>query len=312
MKHLVRIASVSPRVHLGNVTKNCKELETVYRTYAEQVDVIVTPELSLTGYTCGDLFVNRHLIDRAEEGLLQLAEMTAEYGKKGAALVVGVPYEVDGELFNCGAFLWNGMVLALVPKIYLPNYGEFYEKRWFSGRCVENRTVELADGSETLFGNSILIEMTDPNQQEEHVTFGMEICEDLWTPIAPGRLLTLQGAEILLNLSASNEVIGKEQYRRTLTGSMSSSCICGYVYTSAGTYESTSDMVFSGHNLMYENGKLLGEIKPFEDGILIRDFNMTKIRHDRLANKSFAECKRNFEAGEYMTVNCEKYAQRFP
>ena len=132
MKHLVRIASVSPRVHLGNVTKNCKELETVYRTYAEQVDVIVTPELSLTGYTCGDLFVNRHLIDRAEEGLLQLAEMTAEYGKKGAALVVGVPYEVDGELFNCGAFLWNGMVLALVPKIYLPNYGEFYEKRWFA------------------------------------------------------------------------------------------------------------------------------------------------------------------------------------
>ena len=250
--------------------------------------------------------MNRHLIDRAEEGLLQLAEMTAEYGKKGAALVVGVPYEVDGELFNCGAFLWNGTVLALTPKVYLPNYGEFYEKRWFSGRRVENRTVEMADGSETLFGNSILLEMTDPNQQEEHVTFGMEICEDLWTPIAPGRLLALQGAEILLNLSASNEVIGKEQYRRTLTGSMSSSCICGYVYTSAGAYESTSDLVFSGHNLMYENGKLLGEIKPFEDGILIRDFNMTKIRHDRLANKSFAECKRNFEAGEYMTVNCEK------
>ena len=149
MKHLVRIASVSPRVHLGNVTKNCEEIETVYRTYAEQVDVIVTPELSLTGYTCGDLFVNRRLIDRAEEGLLQLAKMTAEYGKKGAALVVGVPYEVDGELFNCGAFLWNGTVLALTPKVYLPNYGEFYEKRWFSGRRVENRTVEMADGSET-------------------------------------------------------------------------------------------------------------------------------------------------------------------
>ena len=138
MKHLVRIASVSPRVHLGNVTKNCEELETVYRTYAEQVDVIVTPELSLTGYTCGDLFVNRHLIDRAEEGLLQLAEMTAEYGKKGAALVVGVPYEVDGELFNCGAFLWNGMVLALVPKIYLPNYCSFASGQvimYFGGSC---------------------------------------------------------------------------------------------------------------------------------------------------------------------------------
>lgn len=303
MKHLVRVAAMSPQVHIGNVTKNCEEIEAIYRTYAEQADIIVTPELSLTGYTCGDLFVNRRLISQAAEGLVKLAKITAEYGETGAALVVGVPFEVEGELFNCGAFLVNGKVAALVPKTYLPNYGEFYEKRWFSGRCMEERMVELPDKTETLFGSHILIELED---EAETVTVGMEICEDLWTPISPGRLLALEGAEIILNLSASNEVIGKEQYRKTLGGGMSSSCICGYVYASAGTYESTSDLVFSGHNLMYENGKLLGENKPFEHGVLIRDFNLTKIRHDRLANKSFAECKRNFSLHEYQTIVCRK------
>lgn len=303
MKHLVRVAAMSPQVHIGNVTKNCEEIEAIYRTYAEQADIIVTPELSLTGYTCGDLFVNRRLISQAAEGLVKLAEITAEYGETGAALVVGVPFEVEGELFNCGAFLVNGKVAALVPKTYLPNYGEFYEKRWFSGRCMEERMVELPDKTEALFGSHILIELED---EAETVTVGMEICEDLWTPISPGRLLALEGAEIILNLSASNEVIGKEQYRKTLGGGMSSSCICGYVYASAGTYESTSDLVFSGHNLMYENGKLLGENKPFEHGVLIRDFNLTKIRHDRLANKSFAECKRNFSLHEYQTIVCRK------
>lgn len=303
MKHLVRVAAMSPQVHIGNVTKNCEEIEAIYRAYAEQADIIVTPELSLTGYTCGDLFVNRRLISQAAEGLVKLAEITAEYGETGAALVVGVPFEVEGELFNCGAFLVNGKVAALVPKTYLPNYGEFYEKRWFSGRCMEERMVELPDKTETLFGSHILIELED---EAETVTIGMEICEDLWTPISPGRLLALEGAEIILNLSASNEVIGKEQYRKTLGGGMSSSCICGYVYASAGTYESTSDLVFSGHNLMYENGKLLGENKPFEHGVLIRDFNLTKIRHDRLANKSFAECKRNFSLHEYQTIVCRK------
>lgn len=303
MKHLVRVAAMSPQVHIGNVTKNCEEIEAIYRAYAEQADIIVTPELSLTGYTCGDLFVNRRLISQAAEGLVKLAKITAEYGETGAALVVGVPFEVEGELFNCGAFLVNGKVAALVPKTYLPNYGEFYEKRWFSGRCMEERMVELPDKTETLFGSHILIELED---EAETVTVGMEICEDLWTPISPGRLLALEGAEIILNLSASNEVIGKEQYRKTLGGGMSSSCICGYVYASAGTYESTSDLVFSGHNLMYENGKLLGENKPFEHGVLIRDFNLTKIRHDRLANKSFAECKRNFSLHKYQTIVCRK------
>lgn len=153
------------------------------------------------------------------------------------------------------------------------------------------------------FGNNLIIEL---GQKGKSVKIGIEICEDAWTPIPPSRILAINGAEIILNLSASNEVIGKEQYRRNLIGNISSTCLCGYAYASAGIYESTSDIVFSGHNLMYENGKLLGEIKPFESGILIRDFSLTKIRHDRIANKSFADCKRMFNGRNFVKIICNK------
>ena len=175
--------------------------------------------------------------------------------------------------------------------------------------------MELPGGEKVDFGNNIIIEMgtkdrTNKDNENQNsngsVNVGIEICEDAWTTVSPGRLLALNGAEIILNLSASNEVIGKEQFRRTLIGNTSSTCICGYAYVSAGRYESTSDLVFGGHNLMYENGKLLGEIKPFENGVLIKDFNLTKIRHDRIANKSFSDCKRVFSEREYVKVSCKK------
>lgn len=303
MENLLRAAAYSPRVHIGNVEKNCGEIEKFYKENAYEADIIVTPELSLTGYTCGDLFTNRHLIDNALKGLLKLAKMTAAYGKKGSALVVGLPFEVSGELFNCGAFIQNGEVVCIVPKTYLPNYSEFYEKRWFSGRRYDGDYMEIGDGKTTFFGNNCIIELKNTFNR---VKIGMEICEDAWTPVSPGRLLALNGSEIILNLSASNEVIGKEKFRKNLVGGISSGCICGYMYVSAGRYESTSDIVFGGHNLMYENGKLLAETKPFEDGTFIRDFNLTKIRHDRIANKSFADCKKDFSAREYVTVYWEK------
>ena len=303
MENLVRVAAVSPRVHIGNVAKNVEEIKTAYKEYGKQADVIVTPELSLTGYTCADLFENRHLLDNTIEGLKSLTAFTSEYGTKGAALVVGLPFEKDGELFNCAAFIQSGKVLGIIPKTYLPNYGEFYEKRWFSARKYDAVSVALWQQEETIFGNNVIFELQNGNNP---VKVGIEICEDAWTPISPGRMLALQGAEIILNLSASNEVIGKEQFRRNLVGSVSSSCICGYVYVSAGAYESTSDLVFSGHNLMYENGKQLGERKPFEEGVLVKDFNLTKIRHDRLANKSFADCKKDFAQREYKTISWNK------
>lgn len=302
MKQFIRVSAVTPKVHIGNVTKNCEEIRNAYEKAATTSDLVVTPELSLTGYTCADLFNNRFLLENAQKGLLALASFTKNFGKEGAFLIVGLPIEREGELFNCAACIQNGEILGIVPKTYLPNYGEFYEKRWFSARQMDAESYTLSDGTETLFGNRIIFEM----DKEKKVRFGIEVCEDAWTPISPGRLLVLQGAELLINISASNEVIGKTQYRRNLIGSTSASCICGYVYVSAGRYESTSDLVFSGHNLIYENGKLLGETKPFSQDTLTRDINLTKIRHDRVANKSFADCKRNFTDKAYTIVKCDK------
>ena len=232
MKNMLRVAAVTPKVHIGSVSGNVREIMDIYEEYKDAADVIVTPELSITGYTCADLFENRKLIDGARRGLLQLAMATCT-GQ--SALVVGLPFEVDGELFNCAAFLQGGRVVAIVPKTYLPNYGEFYEKRWFSARKYDAVMVNLMDpeddgdeleynagskkagdravGSEVLFGNNVMIEM---GSGEQRVKLGIEICEDAWTPVSPGRLLAMAGAEVILNLSASNEVIGKAAYRHKL------------------------------------------------------------------------------------------------
>ena len=302
MENLLRVLTASPRVHIGNVTKNCDEIKSIYKEYADKADIILMPELSLTGYTCADLFENRNLLDNTVSGLMALTKFTESFGENGSALVVGAPIEVSGELYNCAAFIQNGKIIAVVPKTYLPNYGEFYEKRWFSAREYDFENIEIGDMT-VPFGNNLIIEL---GQKGKSVKIGIEICEDAWTPIPPSRILAINGAEIILNLSASNEVIGKEQYRRNLVGNISSTCLCGYAYASAGIYESTSDIVFSGHNLMYENGKLLGEIKPFESGILIRDFSLTKIRHDRIANKSFADCKGMFNGRNFVKIICNK------
>lgn len=303
--HLFRAAAVSPRVHIGNVAENCQEIQTVYDSLAAQTDLVVTPELSLTGYTCADLFNNRHLLATAKEGLYQLVQYTKKYGERGAALLVGVPIEKDNELFNCAALIHNGSLIAVVPKTYLPNYSEFYEKRWFSGGVQEPCELELiCDGKRmrTIFGNTVLITFGT----DRKVCVGIEICEDAWAPVSPGRLLALNGAEIIVNISASNELIGKAQYRKNMLGAASAGCMCGYIYVSAGKCESTSDLVFSGHTLMYENGKLIGEGTPFSDAVLVKDFNLTKIRHDRIANKTYAGCKRDFAQYAYETIECQK------
>lgn len=303
--HLFRAAAVTPRVHIGNAAENCREIQAAYDSLALSTDLVVTPELSVTGYTCADLFNNRHLLETALEGLFALVQYTKKFGERGAALLVGVPIEKNNELFNCAALIQNGSLIAVVPKTYLPNYGEFYEKRWFSGGEQAPCGLELSCGGQriqTVFGNTVLIEFGT----EKKVRIGIEICEDAWAPVSPGRLLALNGAEILVNISASNELIGKAQYRKNMLGAASAGCMCGYVYVSAGKYESTSDLVFSGHTLMYENGKLIGEGKPFSDTVLVKDFNLTKIRHDRIANKTYAGCKGNFSQYIYETIQCPK------
>lgn len=303
--NLFRAAAVVPRVHIGNVAKNCQEIIKAYDSLAEKTDLIVTPELSLTGYTCADLFNNQNLLDKARRGLYKLVTHTKKYGERGAVLVVGIPLEKENELFNCAALIQNGSLIAMIPKTYLPNYAEFYEKRWFCAGEQEAQELEVNCGGnwiQTIFGNNILVEIGT----DKKVRIGVEICEDAWAPVSPGRLLALNGAEIIINLSASNELIGKTQYRKNMLGAASAGCICGYVYVSAGKYESTSDLVFSGHTLMYENGKLIGEGKPFCDTALVKDFNLTKIRHDRLANKTYSDCKSSFSQRIYKTIECTK------
>lgn len=300
MKNLLRVATATPKVHIGNVKKNCDEIKEIYNSYAKKADVILTPELSLTGYTCADLFLNRNLIDNAMKGLMEIAEYTEQINGN-SAIIVGVPFEKDGELFNCGAFIHNGKIVAIIPKTYIPNYSELYEKRWFSGRAINVEYVTVGN-QKVAFGNNVII---DYGKGGESVKLGIEICEDAFTPVSPGSLLALNGAEVIFNLSASNEVVGKEQYRHNMVSAVSSACICGYVYVSSGFYESTSDMVFGGHNIIYDRGKLLGEIKPFENGVLICDFDLNKIRHDRLVNNSFSDCKLNFTHRKYEIIPCE-------
>ena len=206
--NLFRVAAVTPRVHIGNVSKNCEEILNAYDGLADKTDMVVTPELSLTGYTCADLFNNRSLLNMALKGLGKMVSHTKKYGEGGAALVVGLPFEKAGELFNCAAFIQNGQLVAIVQKTYLPNYGEFYEKRWFSAREYDAEELEINCGSEklrTLFGNNIVINMGTDNV----VYIGLEVCEDVWATVSPGRIMALNGAEIIVNISASNEVIGK-------------------------------------------------------------------------------------------------------
>ena len=155
--NLFRVATVAPKVHIGNVSKNCEEIEKIYKKHVDKADLIVTPELSLTGYTCADLFANRSLLTNAGKGIKRLVNMTEKYGREGAALIVGFPFEKDGELFNCAAMIHNGKISAVIPKTYLPNYGEFYEKRWFSEGGIEAEQISIEGVGETVFGNNVII-----------------------------------------------------------------------------------------------------------------------------------------------------------
>lgn len=299
MKNYLRVVGVTPKVHLGNVSANVREIRELYNKYKTSTDIVVTPELSLTGYTCADLFNNLTLINNVVNNLISLAHETKEHE---AMLVVGLPFLYMDELYNTAAVLYGGKICAIVPKTYLPNYNEFYEKRWFTAKKIDATVVDIGD-EKTIFGNNIILEI---GPDKDKACIGIEICEDAWVPVSPGRLLALNGAQVILNISASNEVIGKAQYRKELVSAASSSCICAYVYVSAGKYESTSDLVFSGHNLIYENGKCLCESEPFKDEPVIADISLTKLRHDRLANKSFSDCKALSGDRQYVRIKLDK------
>lgn len=255
----IKIAAVSPEMRVADCAYNAEKItEAISRAAAEGVRLLVLPELCLTGYTCGDLFFQQALAEGAEAALARILRDTE---KLSVAALVGLPAAHEGKLYNCAAVICEGRLLGVVPKKNLPNYGEFYEKRWFRPAPAENTRLRLC-GGDVPFGTKLLFQCA----AMKDFRFAAEICEDLWVPEPPSVRHTLAGALIIANLSASDETIGKAEYRRTLVLSQSARLVCAYVYADAGWGESTTDMVFGGHNLIAENGRLLAECAPFTTG----------------------------------------------
>ncbi len=244
----LKVSSITPKLKLSFVAFNTKNIEELYLKHLDSA-IVLTPELSLTGYTCQDLFFQKELLTSVVASLLHLKGIT-----KDNLLVVGAPLQKGNSLYNCAVFMNNGRIIGVIPKSYIPSYGEFYEARWFaSGKDIKNDFIEI--GAELIpFGTDLLF--VDKNSG---ATIGAEICEDLWVADKPSTKATLNGANIILNLSASDETIGKKEYRRNLVKMQSSSCYCAYLYCSSGLDESSQDLVFSGHNIITENGTILNE-----------------------------------------------------
>ena len=288
MLDFIRIACAVPPVRVADPRKNAEDHCAMLKAADEkQVDLLVFPELSLTGYTCQDLFFQSALYDGVMEGLERILNCSREHPNVTA--VVGMPLFLDAEMYNCGAVISGGVLRGLVPKTYIPNYNEFYEKRWFvSGADLRQDTAVLP-----LPGGAIQAPISSKGVflLGDGTKLGVEICEDLWTPVPPSSLLCLSGAEVIVNLSASNETIGKRAYRRELVRQQSAGTTSVYAYASAGTGESTQDLIFSGQCLIAQNGILLGETEEamVSETLLIRDCDLGQIRADRRKNKSFSD-----------------------
>lgn len=286
MLDYMRIACAVPEVRVGDVTRNVERIcQRIAEADKENTDIVLFPELAVTGYTCADLFFQETLQRASMEGLQEIITYSAGY--PAVTVVVGVPLVIGGQMYNCGAVVSNGKLHGLVPKTYLPNYNEFYERRWFSSsedlQLSEVSASQLGlQGEEKIpVGRNILFRVGGS-------LLGVEICEDLWTPMPPSTLQSLNGAEVIVNLSASNETVGKRAYRRQLVQHQSSICSCVYAYASAGCTESTQDLVFSGHSLIAENGIVLAEnkLQIDSDYLLVQDADLGKIRSVRRKNKS--------------------------
>lgn len=283
MRGLVRVGAAVPSLALGNVKENMKRHLAMMREAKEKhVSIVTFPELSLTGYTCGDLFFQRRLLDDVTDALLALKDEMPE----GILAVVGAPLEIGGALYNCAVVLHKGEIISAVPKTFLPNNGEFYEKRWFqSGDARGDASVAIPKLKTDVCRQAIF-------ETEDGVRFGIELCEDLWAPLPPSTMLSVEGAEIILNLSASNELLSKREYRQQLISQQSARCQCGYVYVSAGMGESSSDLVFSGHSVIASCGTVIRESEGYlaDNYLMTADIDIDRIRADRMKQSSFADC----------------------
>ena len=276
----VKVAAAVPLVQVADCFYNIDKIEGLMRQASEKgVQIIAFPELSVTGYTCLDLFAQQTLLDGAEEALLQLVSNTADLD---ILTIVGVPLRTENRLINAAVVFQKGAIRGVVPKTYLPNYKEFQEQRWFTS-VTELRESTISIGEEEYpMGSHLLF-------RSGRLTAGIEICEDLWVPVPPSSLLAMEGANIIFNLSASNELIGKHAYLRSLICQQSARCMAGYVYASSGFGESSTDLVFAGNGIIAENGNLLAESPRFtmEEQLVISEIDIETLQNDRQVNTSF-------------------------
>ena len=276
----LKAAAFSPALRVADCTYNAQQILAQLQAAAQRgVKLAVFPEFCLTGYTCGDLFLQRTLQQGALDGLQAVLEASRTLD---TVALVGLPLLVRGKLYNCAAVLCRGQLLGLVPKTYLPNYGEFYEKRQFTPGSTEVETITVC-GRQVPFGTSLLFRC----RQMPSFVLGVELCEDLWSALPPSTFHALAGATVIANLSASDETVGKAEYRRALVENQSARLLCGYLYASAGHGESTQDMVFAGHDLIAENGTLLSEALPFAGGFAQTELDCQRMESERARNTSF-------------------------
>ncbi|HZC78566.1 MAG TPA: NAD(+) synthase, partial [Ktedonobacterales bacterium] len=296
----VRVAVATPRVRIGDPRYNADAtLELMLQAARDKALLAVFPELGLSAYSCEDLFHQRTLIDAAESALAQLLARTRNLP---LAALVGLPVAVDGRLYNCAALLCRGRLVGVVPKTYLPNYREFYEARQFTPGDSSPRTAIALAGQDTLFGTGLLFRLAEMPAFVLHV----EICEDLWVPAPPSSFATLAGASVIGNLSASNITVGKEGYRHQLVANQSARCLAAYLYSAAGIGESTTDLAWDGHAIIYENGTLLAESQRFAAApqLALADVDLDRLLADRMRQNSFAETARRHgaEVARFRTV----------
>ncbi len=280
-----RVAAAAPAIKVADVEHNiCRIVAAVKEADSEQAAAIVFPEMSVTGYTCGDLFMQSQLLLAAENAVGIIARETA--GLK-IITIIGAPLVLDNAIYNCAFVIQSGCILGIVPKLFIPNYKEFYEKRWFaSGAELPTRNIDFL-GTSVPFGTRLTF------SHDRYFRFGVELCEDLWGVIPPSSQHCLAGAILTFNLSASNELVGKYEYRRDLVRQQSGRCISGYVYASSGVHESTQDLVFGGHLIIAGNGIMVAENRRFQrqDEIIYADLDCQRLLATRLGESSYRDSR---------------------
>ena len=302
-----RIAAAVPEVRVADVTYNTNQiLGKLEEAYGYQPAIVAFPELAVSGYSCQDLFFQSTLMWEVSQGISRILAATADHE---TAVVVGAPVQLRGQLYNGAFVMMDGKLLGVTIKTFLPNYSEFYEKRWFNSaddlpvkdvyltELGISYDAEESDDYSVPVGSHLIYDL------DGKLTFGVEICEDLWAPIPPSSVMTLAGAEVIVNISASNELIAKRDYRKNLVKQTSASEVCEYLYVSAGCGESTQDVVFSGHSLIAENGSILNENRDYiaTDYLLVADMDLGKIRSERARMKSFGDAAAHYRA---LTARC--------